>query len=534
MSAIVTDQFRILNATNFIDSVENQSNSFYVWVGLANPGIYTGFARDANWDGSETADPLNAVVPNPIDNLDYLTHYSDTILFGKKITGTNIRRVIKRVDWVRGKKYDMYRHDYSILNKSPIAQRARLYDSEYYVMNTDYKVYICIRNGSSGINSTGNQSLYEPDFTDLEPSVSGLGNDGYLWKYLFTVSPSDIVKFDSTEYITLPNNWNSSTDSQIVSVRENGDSSINNNQIKTVYIDNPGKNYQGGENNVKEVDILGDGTGGKVSITVNANGEIIETNVTSGGTGYTYGIVDLGTMQPSGNISNPAKLIPIIPPSKGHGYDLYKELGADKIMIYSRFDDSTRDFPINTKFCQIGILKNPEKYGSIGTFTDSQFSGLYAIQFSSVNQIAPQIGEKIIQNSTGAFGYIASYDTDTKVLKYFKDRSLYYGSSYDQTDYIGISSSKNANVNFINPQIPTSEDTIVGTNSGFNGTQISSLTGITTTINGSVINLGSSFTNGLANPEINKKTGDIIYIDNRPLVSRNIRQKEDIKIILEF
>ena len=42
------------------------------------------------------------------------------------------------------------------------------------------------------------------------------------------------------------------------------------------------------------------------------------------------------------------------------------------------------------------------------------------------------------------------------------------------------------------------------------------------------------FTNGLANPEINKKTGDVIYIDNRKEVERDIRQKEDVKIILEF
>jgi hypothetical protein len=533
MSALVTDQFRILNATNFIESVDN--DSYYVWVGLTNPNRYTGFGRNENWDGGTTpvGSPVtNGVVPNPIDNLDYLTQYEDTLLFGKKITSSNIRRVVKRVDWVRGKKYDMYRHDYSINNLSPVAKRARLYDSEYYVLNSDYKVYICTKNGSSGINTSGNQSLYEPTHTVFEPSVAGTGGDGYFWKYLFTVSPGDIVKFDSTEYITLPNNWSTSTDSQIVSVRENGNSEVNDNQIKTVYIDNPGKNYSTGSHTVP---ILGNGTGGEVSVEINSNGEIINTTVVSGGKGYTYGIVDLGSIQPSGNIPNPAKLIPIIPPSKGHGYDLYKELGADKVMIYSRFDDSSRDFPINTKFCQIGILKNPSKFVGIETFTDTQFSGLYAINFSSVNTIPPTIGEKITQNVTVgistriAVGYVASYDSDTKVLKYFRDRSLYYGSTHDQTDYVGVSTNGNANINFSN-----SGGTIVGENSGFNGTKISSLSGITTTVNGAIINLGIEFTNGLANPEINKKTGDIIYIDNRPLVSRNIRQKEDIKIILEF
>ena len=73
-------------------------------------------------------------------------------------------------------------------------------------------------------------------FTDLEPSKAGNSGDGYLWKYLFTVSPSDIIKFDSTEFITVPNSWGSSQDSQIRSVRENGDSSVNQNQIKHVYI----------------------------------------------------------------------------------------------------------------------------------------------------------------------------------------------------------------------------------------------------------------------------------------------------------
>ena len=78
----------------------------------------------------------------------------------------------------------------------------------------------------------------EPTFTDLEPSAAGVSGDGYIWKYLFSVSPSDIIKFDSTEYAVVPNEWQTSADSQIVSVREAGDSTINFNQIKKVYIQN--------------------------------------------------------------------------------------------------------------------------------------------------------------------------------------------------------------------------------------------------------------------------------------------------------
>ena len=513
MAAIITDQFRILNANNFIDSIENSSNSYYAFLGLPNPTV--GFGGTTQWDSN---------TPSPVDSFNYISHYHDTMMFGKKITSSNARRVIKRIDWSSNTKYEMYRHDYSIEKPSPITNSSRLYDTNYYVMNSDYRIYICIDNGSSGINTLGNASQDEPTFTNPNPTVAGLSGDGYVWKYLFTVSPSDIIKFDSTQYITVPNNWDTSTDSAISNIRDYGDSTSNNNQIQKVYIDNAGSGYSSGE-----VDILGDGTGGRVQVTTNSSGEIISTNVITGGKGYTYGIVDLGAHQPSGNIANPAKLIPIIPPSKGHGYDIYKELGTDKVLVYARFDDSTKDFPTDTAFAQVGIVKNPTTYGSISTFTDNQFSSLYGIKFLASEDQTLLYGNEITQSITGvgtAKGYVASYDVETKVLKYFRSRSLYYGNTYDQTDYDTVSSEgkvidfSSSGGNIIGPSFTGSIDT------NFN-------VGIATVGNKNV-NLGVIFTGGLASPEINKGSGDIIYIDNRPLVERNPRQKEDVKIILEF
>ena len=523
MSALVTDQFRIENSKNFVESIKDSTNSYYIWVGLPNPSIYTGFARNENWQGSPGVS--EGFVPNPIDNLSHLNQYKDTLLFGKRVTSSSVRRVVKRVDWVRGKKYDMYRHDYSFSNLTTVSKRPRLFDSEFYVINSEYNVYICIKNGSGAGNNQANQSQYEPKFTDLEPSPAGNGSDGYLWKYLFTISPSDIIKFDSTEYIPLPNDWSESTDSNIVSVREYGNSDLNENQIKTVFIAESGSGYISGE-----VSILGDGSGAKVSIETNSAGEIINTTITSGGSGYSYGIVDLGNLQPSGNITNPAKLIPIIPPSKGHGYDIYTELGADKVLLYTRFDSSTRDFPVNSRFCQIGILKNPKEYASDQIYYGGEFSNLQSIIFDSVNEFTPTVGEKIKQTIIGvgtAVGYVASYDDDTKVLKYFTDRSLYNGDSNDETDYIGVSID-GRNIDFTDSGL-----NVIGETSGFSGS-ILNFSGITTNIQNSIVNLGVNFTDGLASSEINKRTGDILYIDNRPLVYRNERQKEDIKIILEF
>jgi len=518
MAAIVTDQFRILNAENFVDSVTDSSNSYYVFVGLSNPKANEGYGRSSSWDTSETARA-------PIDNIDYENFIGDNISFGRKITSANIRRVVRKIDWTSGNTYEMYRHDYSITNKTPLTQSASLYDADYYVMNSDYKVYICIDNGSSGINTNGNASTIEPTFTDVEPSVAGSGSDGYTWKFLFTVSPSDIIKFDSTEYITLPNNWSTSTDAQIVSVRDNGDSTVNENQIKKVYIENQGFAYSEGSH---ELNILGDGTGGKVVVEVNTQGKITDAVVSSGGKNYTYGIVDLGSINSTSTTK--ANLIPIIPPSRGHGYDIYKELGADKVLVYARFDDSNKDFPIDTKFAQIGILKNPTTLSSSTIFTENQFSSLNSIKFldSETQTLSP--GDLIEQDNSGvgtAKGYVVSYDSETKVVKYIQDRSLYLNqTTYDTTDHTQVSTRAKV-VGF------TTTANVTGPS--FEGTIHTAFSGITTNPSGSkLISLGSVFENGLGTPDINKGSGDIIYIDNRPEITRNSRQKEDVKIILEF
>ena len=516
MAAIVTDQFRILNASNFVDNVTDSNNSYYVFVGLSNPTT-SGFGR---------ATDFNTDTPSPTDNVNYMNFVGDNMSFGKKVTSDNVRRLVRKISWARGTKYEMYRHDYSLTNRSPITGSTRLYDANYYVMNVDYKVYVCIDNGSSGISTTGNASLDEPTFTDLEPSKAGTSGDGYLWKYLFTVSPSDIIKFDSTDFISVSNSWSSSTDSQIAAVRDNGDSDVNNNQIKKVYIENQGVGYANGTG--QEVNILGDGTGGKVVVDV-VNGKVTNAVVSAGGKGYTYGMVDLGAIGNT-SASTKASLIPIIPPSKGHGSDIYKELGSDRVLVFARFDTSTtNDFPVNTSFSQIGILKNPTSIGSTSTFTDPTFSSVGALKFTTTTG-TPTIGNSVTQVVTGgtAKGFVAAYDVDTKVLKFVQDRSnVLNQTSFDTTDYVGVSTFAKvhafaSNTNQVN-------------SSGFTGSIDTGFTGVSTNPTGTkLISLDTQFTQGVSNPEINKKSGDIVYLDNRPLITRNARQKEDVKIILEF
>ena len=516
MSAIVTDQFRILNCKNFVDSVQDPNNSYYVFLGLPNPSI-VGFGRSDTWDSN---------TPPPIDSLDYLNHIKDTIIFGRKIIPNNIRRLIRRVDWSANTIYELYRHDYSVSNPSQRTSSYRIYDAEYYVINSDYRVYICIDNGSSPVYPLGRPSQDEPKFVDLEPSRAGESNDGYIWKYLFTVNPSDIIKFDSIDYIPIPNDWTTSDNPEIVAVRDSADSSINYNQIKKVYIEKSGSAYNVTDS---QLDIIGDGEDGKVIVDV-VDGKINDVIVSSGGRGYTYGRVDLSSINQ--NATSFAHLIPIIPPSLGHGYDIYTELGSDKCLIYARFDDSTKDFPLDTTFSQIGIIKNPTIVGSSSSiFIENTFSNVTGLKLTGVVNTEDAIpGDPIYQTISGvgtAIGYIASYDDETAVLKYFADRSLFYHKDYNNQIDSKTVGSESVKIGF---------STAGGIISAGNfEASIQNFSGIVTAVSPTkTVRLDSTFTKGISLPEINKSSGEIVYLDNRPLVTRNPRQKEDIKIVLEF
>ena len=134
MPAIVTDQFRILNANNFVESVENTNNSYYVFIGLSNPtGAPTlaGYGRTSDWNSSDKT-------PAPTDSFSYRAHSGDTMMFGKRVSSANIRRIIRRVDCVEGNRYEIYRDDYSASNPSPLTAANRLYDANYYVLNSDF------------------------------------------------------------------------------------------------------------------------------------------------------------------------------------------------------------------------------------------------------------------------------------------------------------------------------------------------------------------------------------------------------------
>lgn len=527
MSAIITDNIRILNAKNFVESLGSSTNSYYAFIGLPNALDY-----DENWDRFPTP---------PKDSFDELNEVWETIIALKKISNDDIRQVVRKIQWTSGDSYDMYRHDISRNHVASVTERTSLYASNFYVVNEDSRVYICLQNGTNPEYVNGRPSVDQPTFTDLEPRPAGDGGDGYIWKYLYTIKPSDVRKFDSVDYIPVPRNWQTSTDNE--SVRENASKS---GQLKIATIVKRG--FDLGEPRSYIVPINGDGRGAEATVVVGSDRRVESVTIRNGGSGYTYATLDLEAADfPLGEESPIFDVI--IPPPGGHGADIYKELGATTVLIYARIENDTEspDFITGNQIARIGIIENPLNYDSTSILTIDKVSAVSALKLKG--EVNPNDYEtakfppdsEIIQNigsGTTVVGRVVSYDNKTGVLKYWQDRGLYgfnYGGEFDaDRERKDKTIPKYGYQKNDFTSTPESGGDLVIRNGSVNLSIDTSFSGISTTINNITYILGQEFVSGVSNPEIKQYSGNIIFVDNRPSITRSINQKEDIKVILQF
>lgn len=542
MPAIITDQYRILNAETFIDSFvgvgTTGNNNYYTFLGHPDPANQNDFSKSIGY-GITT---WTSDTPDPIDSFKEESSYYDDMLFLKKISSNDVRRIIPRVDWQSGTAYDMYKNNYNKDNKTPVSQSTTLYGSSYYVVNSEFKVYVCINNGINQDNSSGRKSEYEPNFIDTIPQPAG--DDGYLWKYLYTISPSDIVKFVTTSYIPLPVKWGDTTTEDIKNAAVDG-------KIETILLKSIGSGFKlkppGGASDLQvssgsiNVPIIGDGVGGLLSVSIE-DGVVSSITIANGGSGYTYGLIRfengvLGTNSEGSlevTAGSGAIFEVVIPPKGGHGSDIYRELGGFRIMVHSRFDNNVNDVPdyiIGNDFSRVGIVKNPIQFGGTDLLNSTTATNLSALKLKpadgsgiSTSGVDYVKNTKITQtvgvgSTAGAF--VASWEPDTGILKYYQPVSISSKSefSYKKLDFVGL-----------NTAIVGGAGGDLVVDVGFGATTPTS----SITVGGKNIDLGQSFVKGKANPDVKKYSGDIIYIDNRAPITRSTSQKEEVKIVIEF
>ena len=167
-----------MTSSTFVDLRINNAEQFKNSVtGTPNTKMFLVFGKIDSW-----ANDLSPDIANTSMNMMY--EVWDNMIGGKRILGGDMYHVIPRHNWSSNTVYTAYD------DKS-----TTLYDSNtiFYVMNSTYSVYKCIA------NNYGKVSTIEP--TSVNPEIVSTTGDGYSWKYMYTVSDSEKLRFVTDAYI---------------------------------------------------------------------------------------------------------------------------------------------------------------------------------------------------------------------------------------------------------------------------------------------------------------------------------------------
>ena len=492
MPAIITNKFRIHMSEQFQESFSEASGNNY-YLGIGRPQPYGTLTRpDGRTDNQGTdANPIT-----PAASVIEETACYDDLLAAKRITSSDVSFVIPRRNWTSGTVYDMYRHDYGnritggTSTQTSTSGATNLFDATFYVKNSANRVYKCLDNAG------GATSDYEPtgDSNNIITTA-----DDYKWKFMYELSASQQVNFLSTDFMAV------ATNSTVAAANTDG-------EVNIVKIKSAGSGASV-NSTFTNIDIRGDGSGGKVSVTT-AGGVVTAVTVTNAGSGYTYAyirnadIVSAGATDLTG-----AELDCIIEPKGGHGENAIKELGGFYVMLNVNFEageaSNTGDFTTANDFRRIALLRDPNNFGGASAATSTTLRGTKAVRFAaSPTPGTFTVDEEINQATTGAVGKVVEWDATNRILYYV------------QTRFNDEGADSNGNLTAF-----SGTNVITGQSSSASGTPSSTASETADNI---------TFTSGYANPEIEPDDGDVIYIENRSPITRASDQTENVKLVIEF
>lgn len=294
--------------------------------------------------------------------------------------------------------------------------------------------------------------------------------DGYRWKFMFTVGGNDVNKFLTNSFF--PVKKLAADDG---SIQWNVQTASIDGAIHRIKLVNAGAGYTTAPNVV----ITGDGTGA-AAIAVVSGGVVTGITMTTVGSGYTRSNVALT----GGSPSTAATARSVITPVGGHGSNPITELGGFYVMAQVLLEgaDGSGDFIIDNDYRQLGIVRNPFEYGTTTIATSTTKSALTTLTHGVTTGGSYVKDLEVVGGTTGAKGLITSVASGA--VKIYQN---------DTTGYIPFQSGE------------------VITQSAVSAT-ISSIT----------------------NAEIEKYSGDVMYIENRSPVNRAANQTEDVRLVIEM
>lgn len=472
----------------------------------------------------------------------------DNMIAAKKVTGNDVELVIPKLGWTSNTKYKQY--DDLIDVEELLTGNNSLNVKPMYVYTSQRNVYKCLSNNASA-NST-----VEPtgDYTSSNGNIAT--SDGYIWKYMFNVKPSN--KFLSEEWIPVPKSTNQldyavdnigvvagelttivvtnsgsgyfesninvsafSTSANVLTIvnptvqilnNVSANMSISGKGIapgtyilrkdianSNVFISTPTIDSGGGVDQIAlstRIYIDGDGTGAVAAASINAAGYINKVTVTTIGVGYNRAnafIYGTGSEPLAGRSNSSIRVIRDL--KYGHAKNPARELGANSVMVASR----------------IGEIDSTEN-GKIPANTTFRQYGLF------VNP--HKYGDANVVSSANANSFVSQ----ATVL------SIVAGSLYsiDEFAYQGL------------PNDTTAANTVAY---GFvldqtsNQVRLTNVRGSFQTgvpLRGASSGVNDRLVISVENPEFEPYSGDILYTENAIKSTRAEGQAENIKLIVRF
>ena len=448
MPAIVTNSFRSDVARNFIaDLGGSGANTYYLFIG-----------RTEAW-------PNNDLAPAPADN-----HYEtqqqawQNMIAMKKILAADVVAGVPIHNWQTNVTYAEYDD-----------REGRIDEQNYYVVTENENVYICLKSdGASTVN---------PDTQAIDTAGTITLGDGYIWKYLFTITSDNAARFKTVNFLpvlhiatdpgaggdlALRNQW---------AVQQGAvDGAVHN--IKVI---NGGTGYA----TAPTISVSGDGTGLTATATVDS-GAVTGITITNVGSGYSHCAITF-----SGGGGTGASARAVISPPGGFGADARTDLRAHHsiLNISLRPNDGAGDFLTGVAYRQIGLIKNPLDVGTTTIASDETLRVWKSLT------IAPNstwtVGKTFTGSSSNAVGIIDHYTEDAGNTA----GTLYYHQN-ESTGFTAF----------------TTSDSVRHADSSNTARTVSALNG----------------------SEAESDAGSIIYLENRIAITRAADQAETIQLVIEF
>ena len=462
MTAIITDKLKNLVVDLIKANDSDASNRYYAAIG-----------RSEAWNDSD-------VSPTPLRTKSEENDFRNSMQSMKLVADVSL--VIPRYNWSSGTFYSAY-DDTQVGNTNA-----------YYVINANQQVYMVLR---ASVSATGTAVASTVEPTGNTTGTPFKTSDGYVWKFMYSISATDANKFQSANFIPVKSIPFTNINSSVAEVEQKAvqDAAVHG-QIIGYGIESAGAGY----GSAPTLTVQGNGSNAAATATI-SGGQVVKVEVAdssdaslkiaSFGSGYDYANVEVSG---GGTPSKPVKVRPILANSGGLGHDATVDFKASAIMFNAKPSGTeTLDFVIGQDFRQVGLIKNPQVdsagHGGNGVstaFTASTGRALKALNFSTVNTAFGE-DKTILGVTSGAKAFIDK-DSGNSVFYHQNDdtgfRSFQAGETVNETD---------------------------GTGTG-------------------VLDSAGAFETTF---EVNPHTGELLYIDNRSAVTRSADQTEDIKIVIQ-